>query len=584
MIPPKTSDNGIQARLRDAGLPFASVDEALRYALQLHKEDEPDSVSRAEQIYRRVLTVEPDNPDALHYLGLVAHHFGQSDVAIDLMRRSIALRPTSARYYRNLAGVLRECRRYQETLDAYQQALALQPDFPEVQTKLAALYALLGRIEDAAGCYRDILARHPNDPQLNYQAALGFIELSDFEAALACAKRAAELDPDFIDAYNTLGILHGNRGEFEVGAALLHKALAINPRQCQAYYNLFAIQRVKRGDPDLAKLEALHGQIEELGPDEAVLVEFALGKAYEDIGDYDRAFGHFLAGNRRKRQRIAYSAEHQAAFFDDMCRVYDASKLERHQRVGLESPLPIFILGLSRSGTTLTERIVASHPAVHGGGEIKSLYQATDVGAEGILKDFDLPKRLAEIGDVQLTQIGNDYLARLHALAPASLHVTDKLPGNVAMIGLIQTLFPHAPMIVVRRDPIDVCVSCFTKLFTSGHHFTYDLAEIGEFYVMYDKLMRHWRNLLPPGRMLDVRYEDIVTDFEGQARRILDYCNLPWDDACLEFYANRGAVRTASLYQVRQPIYSSSVERWRRYEAHLQPLLKALTPVLGSTH
>ncbi|HET7673934.1 MAG TPA: sulfotransferase [Gammaproteobacteria bacterium] len=567
-------------RLRDAGLPFNTIAEAMQYALALHKQDEHEKIAQAEQIYRRVLVADPENPEALHFLGLVAHQFKQSDAGIDLMRRSIELRPDSALFHRNLAGVLRERKSYPEAVEAYRRALELQPDYPEVQTKLAELHAELGDTEAAAACYREMLAYHPQSANLHHQAAMGFIELGDQDAARECTEKALELNCRFADAYNTLGIVLSNRGEFDAAAEQYRKAIAINPRNCQPHFNLTTVRRMARDDAELQALEKLHDNIAKLSRDDAVLLEFALGKAYEDIGEYDRAFERFTAGNRLKRESMPYSSERQAAFFEDMCRVFDAGMFERHSEAGSDSTVPIFILGLSRSGTTLIEQIIASHPQVHGAGEVKALYQSIDVLTQGVVEDVDVPGQLERLDDAQLRQIGDDYLRRLQALAPDSPHITDKLPGNVVMTGLIHTLFPRAPLIFVRRDPIDTCVSCFNRLFTVGHHFSYDLADMGTFYVMYDKLMRHWLEVLPEGRALEVRYEDVVEDFETQARRIIEYCGLPWDDACLRFHENSSRVRTASLYQVRQPIYKSSVERWRRYEKHLGPLLEALAPVL----
>lgn len=572
---------GVDSRLREVGLPFASVEDALRHAIRLHKADTPEQTGEAEQIYRRVLAVEPENSDALHFLGLVAHQFKQSETGIDLMRQSIALRPDSALYHRNIAGVLRDRGRHAEAIEAYEQAVTLKPDYPEAQLKLAELYVDVGDTAAATDCYRRILTNHQRSADLHYQVALGFIELGDFDTALEYTRKAIELNGRFTDAYNTLGIILSNRGEFDAATDAFHRAIAIDRRNCQVHFNLNAVRRMKPDDPALKALEAIHDDINKLGRDDAVLVEFALGKAYEDIGDHDRAFEHFLAGNELKHEAMPYSSADQAAFFDNMSRVFDAAKFERHRDAGLGSTVPIFILGLSRSGTTLIEQIIASHPQVHGAGEIKALYQAIDVMTGASAAEHDIPDRLDALADPQLRDLAGDYLRRLQALAPDSPHVTDKLPGNVVMTGLIHTLFPRAPMIFVQRDPIDTCVSCFTRLFAVGHHFTYDLADLGEFYVMYRKLMHHWREALPPERALEVRYEDVVEDFETQARRIVDYCGLPWDDACLQFHKNRSKVRTASMYQVRQPIYKSSVQRWRRYEKHLRPLLDKLAPVLA---
>ncbi|MGH8337916.1 MAG: sulfotransferase family protein, partial [Gammaproteobacteria bacterium] len=250
--------------------------------------------------------------------------------------------------------------------------------------------------------------------------------------------------------------------------------------------------------------------------------------------------------------------------------------MTHHMDAGVNDTRPVFIVGMSRSGTTLVEQILASHPKVYGAGEIQALRRCARAEFGTGEDDDTLPMRLAALESGRFARIGARYSACLDALSPDSARVTDKLPGNMALVGLIHLAFPRATIIHCVRDPRDTCVSCFSKLFTTGHYFSYELGELGRFYRLYEELMHHWREVLPPGRMLEVRYEDVVTDIEGQARKLLAFCGLPWDDTCLRFYEALRPVRTASLTQVRQPIYASSVGRWKRYEKYLDPLKQAL--------
>jgi len=240
---------------------------------------------------------------------------------------------------------------------------------------------------------------------------------------------------------------------------------------------------------------------------------------------------------------------------------------------GDPSPLPIFILGMPRSGTTLVEQIVASHPLVHGAGELMALHDCVaELGETGA----SFPERIAELEGAGLRRLGSAYLQKLAKIALEGERVTDKMPSNYYYVGLIKLILPNAKIIHTFRDPVDNCVSCFSKLFTLEQSHTYDLGELGRYYKRYERLMAHWRRVLPQGAFLDMRYEDVVDDLEGQARRILDYCGLPWDERCLQFHETERPVRTASATQVRQPIYRSAMGRWKDYKDFLTPLLTAL--------
>ena len=231
---------------------------------------------------------------------------------------------------------------------------------------------------------------------------------------------------------------------------------------------------------------------------------------------------------------------------------------------------------MPRSGTSLVEQILASHPAVHGGGELDDLGAIIDRLPASLASSKPYPACIADADATMLRGVGARYVAGLRALAPAAARITDKMPANTRHIGLIRCLLPGARIVHCRRDPLDTCLSCFTTLFTIGQDFSYDLAELGGYYRVYDGLMAHWRAVVPD--MLDIDYEDVVADLEGQARRLVDFCGLDWDDACLDFDKTERIVRTASSAQVRRPIHDASVARWKRYEAHLGPLIEALGP------
>ena len=328
-------------------------------------------------------------------------------------------------------------------------------------------------------------------------------------------------------------------------------------------------------------MEALAAKSDGLSKTDRMQLDFALGKAYADLKDYRRSFRHLLAGSAGKRATISYDESAAFALFDRIEATFSRDLIARKSGGGDPSASPIFVLGMPRSGTTLIEQIIASHPAVHGAGELQTLNDVilTVRGPDGSTLPY--PEFVAGIDAGALRQVGARYLALVRELAAKSgradaAHVTDKMPSNYYFAGLIHLALPNATIIHTVRDPVDTCISCFSKLFSAEQNHTYDLGELGRYYKRYERLMAHWRRVLPQGRILDVRYEDVVADVEGQARRIIAHCRLPWDARCLSFHTTERPVRTASATQVRQPIYNSAVGRWRVYEQDIGPLLGAL--------
>jgi sulfotransferase family protein len=305
-------------------------------------------------------------------------------------------------------------------------------------------------------------------------------------------------------------------------------------------------------------------------------LDFALGKAYSDLKDYPRAFAHLLAGNAAKRATISYDETSIFALFDRIEATFTRELIAKKAGSGDPSSLPIFVIGMPRSGTTLVEQIIASHPMVHGAGELQA-FNDVILALRGPNGDaIPYPNFVPSLDASALQQIGARYLSAVRKLAPSGERVTDKMPSNYYFAGLIHLALPNAKIIHTVRNPVDTCLSCFSKLFTAEQNHTYDLAELGRYYKRYERLMAHWRRVLPAQCILDVRYEDVVADLEGQARRIIAYCALPWDERCLSFHKTDRAVRTASASQVRLPIYKGAVGRWRAYEKQLGPLLSAL--------
>jgi tetratricopeptide (TPR) repeat protein len=389
--------------------------------------------------------------------------------------------------------------------------------------------------------------------------------------------RALEIDPKCTGALLGLGYLYATKSELAKTEEVYRKVIEFDSDNLSAHFMLANARKTQPGDKHLAALltaeEAMRNSRVPMLNNQAVSLHFALGKCFDDLGEHDRAFPHFLEGCRLKRATFDYDAAQMTRYFDEIMRDFEPATFERLRGGGSDSHVPIFVLGMPRSGTTLIEQIIASHPEVHGAGELSDM---STIAQRNVAGTRGFPGSILALDGPTLAKWGNDYVAGLRARASDTPHITDKMPGNFLFMGLINLMLPNAKIVHVRRDPVDTCLSCFTKLFIGAQKQTYDLAELGRYYADYARLMDHWRKVLPAGAFLDVQYEDIVADQETQARRIIDFCDLEWNDACIDFHKHKRSVNTASMEQVRQPIYNSSVERWRQYEKYLGPLLDAL--------
>jgi hypothetical protein len=334
--------------------------------------------------------------------------------------------------------------------------------------------------------------------------------------------------------------------------------------------------RFKAGDRRLPGLQKLLSEVESLDVDNQIAAHFAMGKALGDLGQYHDAFRHLLKGNALKRRTIDYDEPQRLAMFENIRTKFSQDFMKAGSGGGDTSWSPIFIVGMPRSGTTLLEQVLASHSKVFGAGELETFKEAIAecVTSHGISPAY--PDLAAALSRDQIRELGEIYTTRVRALAPEAERIVDKMPLNFAFVGLIHLALPNARFINMRRDPLDTCVSCFSLLFSGSQPFAYDLAELGRYYRGYEAVMEHWHKVLPPGAMIDVQYEDLVDDLEGAARRILRHCDLDWEDACRDFHDTKRAVRTASLMQVREPVYRRSIGTWRRYAEFLEPLGQAL--------
>ena len=560
----------VPRRFRPA--PLATFD--LQNAIALHQRGQ---MVEAERIYRNILKASRNHFDAQHLLGILKHEQGRNAEALGLIGAALKEKPNEAAALANYGVVCNALKRFDEALACCDKAIALKPDFEAAFNNRGLALYQLKRFDEALASYDKAVALKPDFAEAFCNRGFVLGKLKRFDEALASYDKALAIKPDFVEALNDRAIEMLVLGRLAEAQRDIERAIQLAPRNPRYYYTLGQITRYVAADPRVAAMEELVHDATSLAIDDRIHLHFALAKAYEDLGRPERAFSQLLAGNALKRSQITYEETITVRMHSQIQEAFIPELLQTFQNVGEPSRVPIFIVGMPRSGTTLIEQILASHPDVFGGGELDFL---SKVVADIQPSDNNLEvsrELLSSIPSEQFRQIGESYLAKIKRLAPAAARVVDKMPANYLNVGLIHLALPNAPIIHVVRDPVDTCISCFSQLFTGELNYTYDLAELGRYYGHCQALMAHWHQVLPLGRILDVRYEEVVANLEGMARRIVAHCGLEWDAHCLAFHQTKRPIRTASVTQVRRPIYKSSMGHRFKYETFLAPLLAELS-------
>lgn len=533
-------------------------------------------LTQARAEYETALRLKPDYPEAHANIAAVLNQLGEAELAMAAARRSMELDPRHTDAYINAAAVETGRDNDAEAIRWLDRLLAFAPDHAPALAARASALRQLGRTEEAVAVARRAAALAPGNADILNALGVALQHDGAVEEAVAVFERAATCGPDNGAALASKAGALVELGRGAEAMALFDQVVARFPRQAAAWLNRADGKTFAAGDPDIEAMRALLGPGGLEAPDERMAIDFALGKALLDARDPAAAFAHLAAGNRRKRAITAHDADATTHWIGRIAESFPPDLIERFKGSGDPSELPVFVVGMPRSGTTLIEQILASHPLITGAGELPHLRNVTRNvrGQDGAPVPF--PLYVPALQPEHLGQLGGRYLAKIAPLAGGTARVVDKMPSNFLFAGLIPLMLPRARIIHVMRDPVDTCLSCYTKLFAGEQSFAYDLAELGRFWLDYRRLMAHWRAVLPPGSMLEVEYEAVVDDLEGEARRMLDFLGMGWDPAVLRFHETPRVVRTASRNQVRRPLYRTSVGRWRPYAAHLGPLLDTL--------
>jgi tetratricopeptide (TPR) repeat protein len=554
--------------------------------------------------YRRALSIQPDFAEAHNNLGDVQLELGRLAEAAGSFRRAIQIRPELAAGHQNLGKTLLRLGHYEEALNSCQHAVRLAAESPETHNSLGNAFSRLGRFDDAIASFRRSLALRPDfaeahanlanalrstgrlDEAVNgYRLALrikpgfvsAYIELAtalrlqrlSSESEAAC-REALRIAPESAAAFAVLAELRADTGRFSEAEECFKRAVSNDPESAEAWAGLARVRRMTTADH--AWLDATQSLAQRgLPPQREMTLRYAIGKYFDDVRDFPAAFDNYRRANELARRcGPVHDQARVRRSIDLIIRSHDSAWLGKERGAVGRSGRPVFIVGMLRSGTSLAEQILASHPAVYGAGELT--YWSTQLAALLSAGSTTSTCQL-QVEDARLASLRGGYLALLQQMSAGATRVLDKLPTNFLALGLIRAALPDARIIHMRRNPIDTCLSIYCQPFEAVNTYTHDLEDLADYYREYQRLMNHWRTVLPEGAMLEVPYEGLVADTQAWTRAMLQFMDLPWDPRCLEFNRTPRTVVTASKWQVRQAIDASSVERWRHYESFLGPLL-----------
>jgi tetratricopeptide (TPR) repeat protein len=522
----------------------------------------------AESLFERAVRLDPQSLEYKINLARMRGALGFHDRALEIVEKLLSRNPRHIPAILLAASLESDRGRYIQALVWIDSAIRLEPSRVESYPQRAEVLGHLHRWEDALTECDRILLSQPHHAKALHQRAIALKSLNRIDEALVCFQRAEQEEGARAGAavLADRASLLAELGEKDEAVALLNEAVRRQPDLTSAWANL-SFLRAGADERAVENMEALFAN-PNCGLSDRVNLGFALGQAYLKRGDGQKAFERLEIGNRLKRSTFEYDYDAEARRMEQIKSIFSQKNLAQFEGLGNSSAKPIFVFGMPRSGTTLVEQILASHRSVYGAGEVvylSDLVQRSQFGAG-----------LGLVGQ-DLRAMGAKYLELMEAECGPSERFIDKMTWNFLYAGLISVILPNARMIHCRRDPLDTCLSCYSILFASGHPYAYNLSELGKFYRLYQGLTTHWRNVVGRGRLIEIEYEQMVSEPEESTRRLLDFCALPWEPNCLEFHKTRRRVTSASLDQVRSPLYKSSVGRARRYVAWLGPLVQELS-------
>ena len=463
-----------------------------------------------------------------------------------------------------------------EAISFYRQALMINDADGNLCARLAYVFFNKNDFEEAEIYLRKGLAIEPTSEPMTYYLAKVLEKMGQRKAAENYYRKVIALNPGNPKNYYHLGCMFEEMGRVSDAKELYQKTLEVQPEYSYAHRHLAFLQKYEKPDEHVALMEKIYAANNFI-EDQKSYMGLALSKVYEDLQSYDKAFSFMEEANSLQRETYLYDVGQDTALFENLAHCFTAQYFERMSKAGFTEKRPIFIVGMLRTGTSLVEQILASHPEVFGAGELEFIQNVIQsrggsIYSKGFVDNNIINKSLGEFAEM-----GREYVEKVNKITGlgASVSVVDKMPGNFRFVGLIKLMLPKARIVHCRRNPMDTCLSIYKNFFEGHHPYGYKLKELGEYYRQYDALMAHWHKVLP-GFIYDINYEDILEDQEGQSRLLLEFCGLEWDSQCLAFHKTKRTVATASSQQVRKPIYKDSLNLWEKYGANLDPLKAAL--------
>ncbi len=552
----KTMEKAVKLAPRDSTVHF-NLGELERQA---------ERYPQAEKHFRTAISLDPDDADALLGLGVSLLMQKNAEDAVEILERARARAPRDIEILNELGNALAAALRHEEAVAVYRQALDFAPNYHDALYNLALCLSDLKQYEPANALFNKANQISPIEDRLAWKWAQAQSQCGEHEQAIANATRSIDVDESVPQAHFIRGIAHQYLGDFDSAERDLRKAISLRADVAEAYEKLALIKRLTVDDATV--IEDVLADADMYQNSTRASAGFTLYRLYDKVDDRKNAFRALSEANRLKAQNEPFEADSHRATTSRLAEIFDESFFETHQGEGIESDSPIFILGMPRSGTTLTEQILAAYPEVHPGGEqlVMQEFTKTIVGYPETLPGMD--------ADWARNQAGA-LLSKLRADAGDKRFVTDKTPGNYVNIGLISWFFPNAKIIYCKRDPRDVGFSCFEQNFNAGLNFSYDLDAFVVAYECHIHMMKHWKQASPL-EICEIEYERLVSEPEQEAKKLVAFCGLQWDDRCLDTTQVNRPVQTASFWQVRQPIYTASVSKWRRYEEYLTSFVGAL--------
>jgi len=513
----------------------------------------------------------PNVPLLFNILGACYKSLGQFDGAVQMFKTAIKIKSDYAEAYFNLGVIFQEHDKFDEAINSYRDALALIPKYHDAHNNLGIIFLDIGQLNDSVKHFESAITYKPDFAEAHNNLGSALQKLEQFKAALKSYEKAISLKPEYSQAHNNIGILYQKLGNVDSAQLSYELAIAHDLQNASAHHNLSAIKKYKVNDPQIAQMQSLISS-NNLNKSDRIYLSFALAKVSENLGKKAEFIEFLDQGNLLRKEELGFSfdkSENDNIIIKNVFRP-NSSQIENLSDK-FSALKPIFILGMPRSGSSLVEQIISSHNEVYGGGELKTL----NTIIVQLMQDNSAFEKI-DLSKKNILSIRRQYLDSLSSINFSEKIITDKWPLNFRNIGFIFAAFPDAKIVHLKRDAIAVCWSIYKHYFNdNGNGWAYNLDDIVKFYKSYSELMDYWHNLYPD-KIYDVCYESLTINQEEETRKLLKYCELDWDQNCLDFHTNNRAVQTASAAQVRKPMYQGSSDEWKKYESYLQPLLEGL--------